>query len=123
MSSLNFFKSYLENRKICIRANVTKSIFCNVSHGVPPGSVLGPILFLLYVNDLPNISKFETTQFADDTDLLSNTSLQQLQIEVSREINKIDEWMAKNRLTPNYNQSNCMTLNKNVSKLLILNCE
>ena len=91
-STLNFLKSYLENRRIRIRSNGTKSDFFYVSHGVPQGSILGPILFLLYVNDLPNVSKFETTLFADDTNLhLSNTSLKQLQIEVSREINKVDE--------------------------------
>ena len=88
-----------------------------MSHGVPQGSVLGPTLFLLYVNDLPNVSKFETMLFADDTNLhLSNTSLQQLQIEVSREINKVDKWMTKNRLTLNYSKSNYMILSKNVSK-------
>ena len=106
-----FLKSYLENCRICIRSNGTKSDFFNVSHGGPQGSVLGPILFLLYVNDLPNVSKFETTLFADDTNLhLSNTSLQQLQIEVSREINKVDKWITKNRLTLNYSKSNYMIL-------------
>ena len=92
-SILNFLKSYSGNRRICIRSNGTKSDFFNLSHGVPQGSVLGSILFLLYVNDLPDVSKFETTLFADDNNLHpSNTSLQQLQIEVSREINKVDEF-------------------------------
>ena len=66
----NFFKSYLENCRICIKSNGTKSNFYNVSHG------LGLILFLIYVNDLSNVSKFETMLFADNTNLhLSNTSL------------------------------------------------
>ena len=113
----SFFKSYLENRRICIMSNGTKSDFFNVSHGVPQGLVLGPILFLLYENDLPNVSKFETTLFADDTNLhQSNTSFQQLQIEVSKEINKVDEGMTKNRLTLNYSKSNYMILSKNDSK-------
>ena len=116
-STLNFFKSYLENCRICIKSNGTKSMFYNVSEGEPQGSVLGPILLLLYVNGLRNVSKFETTLFADDTNLhLSNTSLQQLQIDVSREINKTDDGSQKNRLTLNYSKSNYMILSKNVSK-------
>ena len=104
-STLNFFKSYFENCRICIKSNGTKSIFYNVSHGVPQGLVLGPIIFSLYVNDLPNVFKFETTLFADDTNLnLSKICRQQLQIEISREIDKVDEWMTKNRLTLNYSK-------------------
>ena len=90
--TLNFLKSYLENRRICIWSNGTKSNFYNVSHSVPQGSVLGPILFLLYVNNLPNVSKFQTTLFANEANLQpSNTSLQQLLVEVLRKINKVDE--------------------------------
>ena len=63
-----------------IRSNGNNSNFYNVSHSVPQGSVLGPILFLLNVNHLPNVSKFETMLFANDTNRhLSNISLQQLQ--------------------------------------------
>ena len=55
---------------------------------MPQSSVLEPTL----LNDRPNVSKSETTLFADDTNLhLSNTSQQQLEIEVSREINKVDK--------------------------------
>ena len=104
-STLNFLKCYSENCGICIKSNGTKSIFYNVSHGVPQGPVLGPVLFLLYVNDLPNVSKLETALFANDTNLyLSNTSQQQLQIKIWREIIKVCEWMTKNKLTLNYSK-------------------
>ena len=68
-SALKFFESYLKNRKICTKVDNILPRFYSVSCGVPQGSVLGPILFLLYVNDLPNVSKFKTTRFADDTNL------------------------------------------------------
>ena len=74
-----------------------KSIFHKASFGVLEGSVFGPILFLLYVNDLPNVSNFKTTLFADDTNLhTSHSNIQTLQLLVNQEINKVDEWLKNN---------------------------
>ena len=56
-------------------------------------------LFLLYVNDLPNVSNFKTTLFADDANLnMSHSSIQTLQLLVNQEINKVDEWLKNNKL-------------------------
>ena len=57
----NILKSYLENRKMCTKINQKTSSLCKITYGIPQGSVLGPLLFLLYVNDLPNASKFKIT--------------------------------------------------------------
>lgn len=116
-SILSFFESYLKNRKICTKLDGKVSTLCDVSYGVPQGSVLGPLLFLLYVNDLPNVSKFKTTLFADDTNLhLSHSNSKYLQQQVSQEIVKIDEWMRKNKLTLNYEKSNFMIIGNKLSK-------
>ena len=67
-SALSWFKSYLENRKQYRYCNGESSDLRNISCRVHQGSVLGPLLFLLYINHLPNISKIlDFYLFADDT--------------------------------------------------------
>ena len=68
--ALAWFKSYLTNRKQYVSLNGCDSDIKDINCGVPQGSVLGPILFLLYINDLPNISKkLKFFLFADDTNI------------------------------------------------------
>ena len=69
-NALQWFKSYMSQRKQFVSYNGTSSSVKTVCCGVPQGSILGPILFLLYINDLSNICKnTEPFLFADDSNL------------------------------------------------------
>jgi Reverse transcriptase (RNA-dependent DNA polymerase) len=65
-SALLWFQNYLSNRMQIVDINGTLSQTCNINISVLQGSILGPILFLCYINDLPNVTNLDMFLFADD---------------------------------------------------------
>ena len=107
-TSLDWFESYLSDRKQCVLVNGSHSCYLNVTCGVPQGSVLGPLLFLIYINDLPlSSSKLAFYLFADDTNIYCESeSLDQLQSVVNRELKKVKMWLDVNKLSLNIDKTN-----------------
>jgi len=116
--ALDWFKSYLSNRYQYVEYNGVKSNLCRITCGVPQGSVLGPVLFLLYINDIVNASKsLELILFADDTNLfMSDANLDRLIATVNSDLVCLANWFAVNRLSLNVNKTN-FVLFSNARKL------
>ena len=73
-TALKLIANYLDNRKQCVKLNNSRSEFRDVTSGVPQGSLLGPLLFLIFINDLPTVaSESECFGYADDYKLLSTS--------------------------------------------------
>ena len=82
--------------------------------GVPQGSILGPLLFIIYVNDLPNASAFFAyILFADDTNILaSERDKKALHDKVTTELGKLSNWFVLNRLSLNYEKTEFISFSK-----------
>jgi len=105
---LEWFNSYLRDRQQYVQYNDHESVMMKVDCGVPQGSVLGPLLFIIYTNDLPNIlDKLSCIMFADDTTLYTSSSnIDDLYKVVNTEINLLDDWFRANRLSLNAGKTN-----------------
>ena len=114
-----WFRSYLDNRQQIVTVSGVSSAKCSTSCGIPQGSILGPLLFLLHINDFHNSSKlFEFHLFADDANLFyEHKSLQQLQENINSELINIHTWLCANKLSLNIEKSNFILFHSPQTKL------
>jgi len=103
----NWFSSYLSNRRQVVQIDQVKSNYAIITHGVPQGSILGPVLFLLYISDLPaNLPDSKTVLFPDNTNILfHNIEKSCLQIKINEMLIKLEKWIANNGLKLNTNKT------------------
>ena len=105
---LNWITSWLKNRTQRVVVNGEKSGWGSVTSGVPQGSVLGPLLFLIYINDLDNVVNSDISKFADDTKIGRRINSHQDSDQLQRDLDKMHEWTIKWQM--NFNTSKCSIL-------------
>ena len=105
--ALEVFKSYLRNRKQYVNIDNCKSKTLQMSHGVPQGSVLGPLLFLLFINDLPKCCpNGKVRLFADDTTIFFHSnSVNDISLIGKSIMIQLTAWFNANKLTLNSEKS------------------
>ena len=108
----NWFESYLSNRCQVTVCNGAKSSSETVQIGVPQGSILGPLLFTLYINDLPDyLEHCDVTLYADDTVLfISDKSLHNIKSYMNLDLEKLNNWLKLNHLTLSISKSKFMII-------------
>ena len=110
---LNWFTSYLENRTQVVDFDGKHSKPATIKTGVPQGSILGPLLFLLYVNDLPSLIESQTIMFADDTTVLSHGSSHQVVTStIQRDLDSICLYSSRNHLVPHPKKTKVILFSK-----------
>jgi len=110
-NAVQLCRSYLQNREQYVDYNGKTSTLLNVRKGVPQGSILGPLFFIIFVNDLPKASKiFHSIMYADDTTLLAtiedfdyskNNNITEINRNICSELDKVSDWLKCNKLILN----------------------
>ena len=129
-TALSWFDSYLSNRSQYVDLNGTSSMFSPLSTGVPQGSILGPLLFIIYINDIHEASaKFFAIIYADDTNLMNSLcsfdvsalrhgyNKSELSRNINAELELIRKWLEINKLSLNIKKTTFMIFHHRQRKI------
>ena len=116
----DWFKSYLSDRKQIAFINGYNSDLMPVDCGVPQGSVLGPLLFLIYINDLHKAIQYcKVHHFADDTNLFhTSKSVKNLNTQINRDMKYLNNWLSANKISLNVEKTE-LVIFKSPRKVLL----
>ena len=122
---LKLVSSYLSNRRSYVQLNSVVSSECVITTGLPQGSIISPILFLLFINDMPKFSdKFNTTLFADDTTLtMSNSNFTNLVGNCNNELNNLVTWTKMNKLCINVGKTELLIISNRTKEDLSIHLD
>lgn len=113
-----WLKSYLSNRSQCVNILGSKSRFFKVTSGVPQGSHLGPLLFIIFINDVANLFKYsKCLMYADDLKLFLSVKSILDAISLQSDIDLLSNWCQYNCLYLNINKCKAMSYHRNSSKI------
>ena len=104
-SVINWFRSYLENRTFSVQVEDSFSSLGNLECGVPHGSILGPLLFLLYVNDMSQAVTCDLLLYADDSRLMfEGKDINEIENRLNRDFNTLCDWFVDNKLSIHFGE-------------------
>ena len=104
-SAINWFRSYLENRTFSVQVEDSLSSPGDLKCGVPQGSILGPLLFLLYVNDMSQAVKCDLLLYADDSCLVfEGENINEIENRLNNDFNMLCDWFVDNKLSIHFGE-------------------
>ena len=113
--SISMLESFLSSRKQCVKNGIEYSNWVTINHGVSQGTVLGPLNFIMYINDFPEKMKKreDVLQFADDTCIICHSkSDENLLCEINSVFENTDSYMRQITLTLNRNKTEIVVFSK-----------